>query len=113
MLLQAPAGGAARLSERVLCTRARRGGRRPQLLLPPQVRPVRSAQPTPAILASSLPRRIHRPARRRYHCELNPIERYWGAGKKYARRHCSYTIVGLRECVPIALSQTLAEAPRY
>ena len=49
----------------------------------------------------------------RYHCELNPIERYWGAAKKYARRHCSYTIVGLRECVPIALSQTLEEAPQW
>ena len=47
----------------------------------------------------------------RYHCELNPIERYWGAAKKYARRHCSYTLVGLRACVPIALSQTLAEEP--
>ena len=23
----------------------------------------------------------------KYHCELNWIERYWGAAKKYARRH--------------------------
>jgi hypothetical protein len=31
----------------------------------------------------------------------------WGAAKKYARRHCGYTISALRACVPIALSQTL------
>ena len=39
----------------------------------------------------------------KYHCELNFIERYWGAAKKYARRHCGYTLVALRVCVPIAL----------
>ena len=47
----------------------------------------------------------------KYHCELNWIERYWGAGKKYARRHCGYSLIALRECVPIALSQTRAELP--
>jgi transposase len=47
----------------------------------------------------------------KFHCELNMIERYWGAGKKYARRHCSYSLVGLREVVPIALSQTREELP--
>jgi hypothetical protein len=47
----------------------------------------------------------------KYHCELNWIERYWGAAKKYARRHCGYTLSALRTCAPIALSQTLDELP--
>ena len=47
----------------------------------------------------------------KYHCELNWIERYWGAAKKYARRHCGYTLSALRVCVPIALSQTRDELP--
>ena len=38
-------------------------------------------------------------------------ERYWGAGKKYARRHCGYSLSALRSCVPIALSQTVEELP--
>lgn len=47
----------------------------------------------------------------KYHCELNWIERYWGTAKKYARRHCGYSLTALRTCVPIALSQTLEEVP--
>ena len=47
----------------------------------------------------------------KYHCELNFIERYWGASKKYARRHCGYTLVALRACIPVALSQSLDELP--
>jgi transposase len=47
----------------------------------------------------------------KYHCELNFIERYWGASKKYTRRHCGYTLVALRACVPIALSKCLDELP--
>ena len=38
-------------------------------------------------------------------------ERYWGAAKKYARRHCGYSLSALRACVPIALSQTRDELP--
>ena len=57
-----------------------------------------------------------RPAHRclflpKYHCELNWIERYWGAAKKYARRHCGYSLAALRLCIPIALSQSLDELP--
>ena len=48
---------------------------------------------------------------RPHHCELNWIERYWGAAKKYARRHCGYSLPALRMCVAIALSQTLDELP--
>ena len=44
---------------------------------------------------------------KQFHCELNWIERYWGAAKAYARKHCLYTLPGLRETVPLALSQDL------
>ena len=27
----------------------------------------------------------------RFHCECNPIERYWGAAKRVARRECTYS----------------------
>ena len=46
-----------------------------------------------------------------FHCELNWIERYWGAAKQYSRSHCSYSLSGLRSVIPIALSQSLDEVP--
>ena len=42
---------------------------------------------------------------------MNAIERYWGATKKYARRHCSYSLPGLRAILSVALSQSLSELP--
>lgn len=33
----------------------------------------------------------------RYHCECNPIERFWGASKKIARQNCDYTFKSLKE----------------
>jgi hypothetical protein len=31
----------------------------------------------------------------RYHCECNPIERFWGAAKKIARQNCNYNFKSL------------------
>jgi hypothetical protein len=47
----------------------------------------------------------------KFHCELNAIERYWGKTKKYTRRHCTYSLPGLRSALPVALSQSLSDLP--
>ena len=39
----------------------------------------------------------------KFHPELAAIEYFWGECKKYARRHCDYTLVNLRKVVPEAL----------
>ncbi|CAM9969405.1 unnamed protein product, partial [Discosporangium mesarthrocarpum] len=39
----------------------------------------------------------------KYHCELNHIEMVWGRSNCYVRRHCNYTIQGMRENVPFSL----------
>ena len=49
----------------------------------------------------------------KFHCELNWIERCWGASKQYARSHCLYTLQGLRETVPLSLSQDLSDLPSH
>ena len=39
----------------------------------------------------------------KFHCELNFIEFFWGAVKKYLWTHCDYTFTTLQENMPKAL----------
>ncbi len=41
----------------------------------------------------------------KFHCELNHIEYFWCDGKSWKRRNCKYSIEGLREDIPKALTQ--------
>ena len=69
--------------------------------------------PPPSCLAahSHTPHSDPCPPCTQFHSELNWIERFWGAAKEYTRKHCLYTLPGLRETVPMALSQELSDVP--
>ena len=48
----------------------------------------------------------------KFHCELNFIEYFWGAIKKYLCDHCNYTFTTLQENLPKALESVAVETIR-
>ena len=48
----------------------------------------------------------------KFHCELNFIEYFWGAMKKFLRDRCDYTFATLQENLPMALKSVSVETVR-
>ena len=40
-----------------------------------------------------------------YHCELQPIEGCWAVAKNYCRRHCDFSMAGLRENLKVGFTK--------
>jgi hypothetical protein len=48
----------------------------------------------------------------KFHCELNYIEFFWGAVKRWLHKNCDYTFQGLQENLPRALDSVTLETIR-
>jgi len=48
----------------------------------------------------------------KYHCEMNFIEYFWGAVKRFLRQNCDYTFDTLKENMPKAMAAVSVELIR-
>ena len=48
----------------------------------------------------------------KYHCQIDIIEYFWGASKRYTREHCDYTFERLKNTVKTALASVPLETIR-
>ena len=46
----------------------------------------------------------------KFHCELNYIEFFWGAVKRYTRENCNYSFVDLEDMIKAGLNSDLPQS---